>query len=89
MEFSKDKLAEAPACFTPVDNVRAPVTMGELEWKKEVDEFFLSNLEKDHTDACVIMGESVLTLRFEGGGRCKQYTALHTSHTRKSLFARG
>ena len=32
VEFSMDKLAEAPACFTPVDIVRVPVTMGELEW---------------------------------------------------------
>ena len=39
--------------------------MGELVWYNEVHEIVLPKFDKEYTEACVIEGEDVLTLRFE------------------------
>ena len=59
-EDSREKLAEAFATFTSVDNTRASVSMGELRQYKEVKEVVSPQLSEE---AMVIEGEEVPTLR--------------------------
>ena len=68
-ESSMGKLAKKSAGkLLSVDNVRALVTVGELERCKEVYEIVFPKFDKEHTEACVIEGEEVLTLRPEDRG---------------------
>ena len=56
-ESSRRKLAEAQATFISVDNVRALVTLGELDRYKEVHEIVLPKFDKEYTEACVMERE--------------------------------
>ena len=73
MRCCQRKLAEASANFISVDNVRALVTMSELERYKEVHGIFLPKFDREYTEACVIEGEEVLTIRPEERGTQKLF----------------
>ena len=64
-ESSKSRLAEALATFISIDDVRALVTMGELG-RGARDSF--PTFDKKYTEACVIEGAEILTLRLEKRG---------------------
>ena len=53
------------ATLISVDNVKALVIMGELDWYKEVHDSVLPKFDKEYTEACVIEYEEDLTLRPE------------------------
>ena len=81
-ESSKSRLAEPLATVISEDNVRALVTKGELERYKEVHEIVFPKFDKEYTEACVIEGEEVQTLRLEERGTHK--LVLHTATSLES-----
>ena len=70
---SKRRLAEALATFISVDIAGALVTMGEVVSYKEVHEIVSPKFDKQYTEACVIEGEDIPTLRSEQRGTQKLF----------------
>ena len=84
-DSSKEKLAEARTTFISVDKVRTLVKMGELVRYKEAHEMVFRTFDKKYTEAYVIEGEEVLTVRPEEN----EDTEILCKHTDKTPRGNG